>query len=435
MARGWVLPVVAALAALWAPLADAQSLAAPSKAADLDAFAQGGAFARDRNIAVQDRLHPEWEARGLRLGGLTAYPSVSLDAGGTDNLYATPTGARSDDVGHLKPALLLWSERPDRRIAAYAVVDRSAFARHGGEATTDYALGLAAAGEASRALALEAAAGFSRETEPRTSPDSPPAALTPVRYDLAQARLGLAAEFNRLRLSARLKVQDFAFDDVGSVTGGALAQGYRDRTETDGSLRGEFALRPETSVFLSAGLSDHAYRNASSPLADRSSRGARVEVGTSFDSSRLVRGEVAFGYLRQDYRGPFASVEGPSARARVDAFPTPLTTVSLTAVRAVADSAIPSAGGYLASTVKVEVHHELLRNLLLHASSAYEADGYRGIDRQDRRTALDAGLRYMMNRGVVVTARLERETRRSEGLQKGLAYTEDRAVLGVTLRC
>ena len=372
---------------------------------------------------------------GLRLGGLVAYPSLGLDAGSTDNLYATPTGREADTVFHLWPSLIVQSQRPDRLLSAFATVDTSAYVRHGSEATTDYALGVAAALETPRLLGLEAAAGFARKTEPRTSPDSPPSAASPVQYGLAEGQLGVAAALNRLRLSARVNVADLAFDDVRSTSSALLDQAFRDRTEITTTLRAEYALRPDASLFIAGGGVDRSYRNQASALTDRSSSGSRVEAGASFDSSRLVRGEVAAGYIEQNYRGRYPTVSGASARVRVDAFPTQLTTISLTAARAVEDSVVPDAGGYLASTVKAEVHHELLRNLLLHASGAYEDDAYRGVARDDRRSVFGAGLRYLMNRGVVITAQLEREVRRSDGAQRGLAYAVDRATVGLTVRC
>ena len=432
--RRLIQTALAALVALWVSVLP-MAVAAQAPAADLDSLARRGAFTRDRGMPVQERVHPEWDAPGLRFGELVAYPSIGLEAGSTNNLYATPAHVEGDGVFHLRPAVVVQADRPDRRVSAYALIDATAFAAHGAESTTDYALGAAVVAESPRSFGLEAGADFARKTEPRTSPDSPADARTPVRYDLAQGRLGLAAAFNRLRLSGRLVAADLAFDDVRSTSGVVLPQSFRDRTEVTGTLRGEYAIRPAASVFVAASFVDRSYRNQASALVDRSSSGARLEVGANFDSSRLVRGEVAVGYLQQDYQGRYATVSGASARARIDAFPTQLTTLSLTATRAVEDSVIPAAGGYLASTVKGEVHHELLRNLLLHASASYEEDGYRGVDRQDQRIMLGAGLRYLMNRGVVVTAQLEREVRHSAGLQRGLGYTVDRATVGLTLRC
>ena len=431
MRRGWNVVLLWALAALCVPVL----AAAQTTGDDLDALVRRGVFARDRNGSVQDRAHPEWDARGLHIGGLTAYPSFGFDAGATDNLYATPTRRESDGVVHLRPAMVLQSQGPDRRLSAFATLDATRFAAHPSESTTDYAFGAAAALETPRSPGFEAAAGFARKTEPRTSPDSPPDAATPARYDLTEGRAELVAALNRLRLSGRVAVADLAFSDVRSTAGSTLSQGFRDRTEVTARLRAEYALRPAASIFVAGGFVDRSYRNQASADADRSSSGSRVEVGASFDSSRLVRGEVAAGYLSQDYRGRYASVSGPSARARIEAFPTQLTTVSLTAARAVEEAVVPGAGGYLVSTATAEVHHELLRNLLLHASGGYEADDYRGLQRRDRRTVVGAGLRYLMNRGVVVTAKLEREERRSGGAQRGLGYVVDRATLGFTLRC
>jgi len=434
MRGGKALAVLAMIASLCAPaLARGQSMSDPAGLSEALVMRLAGVTPAPRDTPVQDRGHPEWSARGLPLGRLRAFPALTLGGGFDDNVRARPA-ADGDAFLHIAPSLLLRRDGPGPELTAFAGVDRAQFAQRPAESSTDAGAGLSVT-QASQALAVEIGAGIARLTEPRASPDAPQDALEPVRYRLAQAKLGAAMRSGRLTLSGRLTVQDLSFDDVRTAGGGLARQDFRDRTDVTAGLRTDAALTPGTGAFLAATLLRRVYRSAPAAGPDRSSSGGEVETGVRFDTSRLARGEVAAGYLRQSYGGRYRDVSGPAVRARIDAFPTGLTTISFLAGRAVKETVEPGAGGYLATSAAAELHHELLRNLVLHASASTEHDRYAGIDRTDRRAVFGAGLRYLMNRGVAVSAKLERETRSSSGAQRGWGFTADRGLLAVTLKC
>ena len=64
-------------------LATGGALALPTSGAQ----AQTDYFARDRNVSVKDRPHPEYEALGVRWGSFHAYPKVQADVGYDSNIF------------------------------------------------------------------------------------------------------------------------------------------------------------------------------------------------------------------------------------------------------------------------------------------------------------------------------------------------------------
>jgi hypothetical protein len=430
-----VLRLAAAAAAVLLVL---PSAAFAQAAPDESALAREGLFRRDRNVSVRERPHPEWAPRGVRLdaplGGFILSPSLRLSGQVDDNLYATPGDQTAAVGGQAQATVLLRSDFARHALTAHARADLVGFAGETSEARADYALGVKGRLEASRALGIAAGAEVARESEPRTDPDAPPLAQAPIRYGRASAHLSVARGFNRLRLSAVAETASLRFEDGRTQAGARLDQSVRDRTEIGFSLRAEYAAGPGASLFVTAAQSAHRYRFAAPGEPIRSSHGARVELGSNFDLTRLVRGELALGYVRRDYGGRFPSIGGATARARVAYFPTQLTTFSLETDRRVEPRTFGGAAGALVSTAALRADHELYRNVVLSAAAGYAAESYRGVDRRDTQSSAMLAARYLLNRGLALDAEWRRLSRRSSGRQSGRDFASNRVGLGLTLR-
>jgi hypothetical protein len=84
--------------------------------------------------------------------------------------------------------------------------------------------------------------------------------------------------------------------------------------------------------------------------------------------------------------------------------PTQLTTVTLSAVRDVQDSAVPGAPAYLSTNLRARVDHELLRNVILSGQLGWGRDEYTGISRVDERKSAGLAASYLINRTLGVSA-------------------------------
>lgn len=121
----------------------------------------------------------------------------------------------------------------------------------------------------------------------------------------------------------------------------------------------------------------------------------------------LVRGEIAVGYIHQDFDNPaFPDISGLGARGQLEWFPSQLTTVTLAAGRSVEDTPLTGAGAYVAGSVGLSVDHELLRNVILTGRLTWSQDVYEGVDREDRRVSASLGATYLISRNLGLTATL-----------------------------
>jgi hypothetical protein len=363
-------------------------------------------FARDRNVSVLQRPHEGYEARGLRMGAFLAFPKLSVSAERNDNIYATKTNEIDDTIWRVSPEVAVNSTWSRHAVGAYARAIFNRYQDFDSENTDDYGVGVNGRLDVQRFTNVTGGLDWARLTEPRTSPNSPGRAADPVQYDLTSVRLNGQHTVNRLRLGARYGYQNFEYENSALIGGGVLDQGFRDRSINTVAGRIDYAVSPDTAVFVELTGNKRDYRRPGSLTeVNRDSDGVQTLVGANFELGALTRGEVAIGYIRQSFDDPrLQNVDGFGARTEVEWFPTQLTTVTVRGARTVEDSAVPGSGGYLSSNIDARVDHELMRNVILSARAGYGEDDYKILGRRDERQAAGLSATYLLNRAVGVTA-------------------------------
>jgi hypothetical protein len=398
-------------------------------------------FARDNNVAVRERPRSEYEAIGIHVGGFTLYPTLEGDVTYDDNVFATPTNKTSDTVWQFKPEVVLqsiWSRHFLRFNAGASVND---YSQHSNESTTDWNVGahggLDFAGRSQVTGDLEA----DRLTEPRTdSSAASPGALTPkpVRYDQYLADLGWTKEFNRLKLGVRGDLDSYTYDNQPG-----FEEDLRDRTVSVLTGRADYAVSPATAVFAEVSANNRNFRNDPPPgQVKQDSSGYEVLAGVNFELGHLMRGELGAGYLSQSYKASaLRDVSGLGARAKLEWFPTQLTTVTAHVDRSVQDSGVVAAGGltggYLYTESGLQVDHELLRNVILTGGVSYTNSAYKEISRTDDRWMYNAGATYLLNRHVGLNLNFSTLHQNSFGsaspILLGNKFTDNKATIGIVL--
>lgn len=388
-------------------------------------------FARDRNVSVRERPRPDYEALGVPFGVFSAFPRVEIEADQNDNIFAVATGQDSDLIWRVKPELALESGWSRHSLRAYA---RAAFSRYSDfsdENSEDWGAGAAGRIDITRAANLALGADYARLTEPRTSSSAPAAAAEPVRYDLAQAFAAGTRVSGRMKLGVRADLRAFDYDDAFTAGGVELDQDSRDRTISSLSGRGDYALSPATAVFGQLTANTRDYDDTGAPgVLSRDSDGYEALAGVNFEISAVSRGEIAAGYVSQDFDN-YDSIDGFAARGLLEWFPTQMTTVTLTGARAVEDSGIAFSGGYMSSSAGVRVDHELRRNVILSANATVARDEYEGIDREDERVGVSVSGTWLVNRRAGVTVAASKFEQSSKGADSGADFDVNR--LTVTL--
>ena len=241
----------------------------------------------------------------------------------------------------------------------------------------------------------------------------------------------------RVKLQGAYDFITLAIDPYTTFAGAVVNQSNRNSTTQSGTVRGEVAITPDTSVFLQANFDRLTY---SYPLLvgvpNRASATYRVLGGVSFDIAAKLRGSVGLGYMARGYDDPalYRPISGLTAEMRIDYFLDSLTTVTLTGRRIIEDSPYVNTSGFVNSSVALRVDHELLRNLLLNLQAAYEHDGFNGVRQSVDVFRAAVGARYLMSRTVGLGLQLSHDARAASGTLNLGTYAETRGVVSVVIQ-
>lgn len=406
-------------------------------AIDAPAAAQDGDnFSRDRNQSVRGRAKPEYDARGVRLGGFMAYPELTIAAEYNDNIFATNLNPQEDLVTHVRGRLDItsnWSThelnfRLDSPSRFYSDFDENN--------TTDVIGAVDGRLDVYRDFNLFGGVEYGDMTEPLSSSPTAQPLREPIEYVRASANVGAVKAFNRLRVSGEARYGDYDFEDGFLFDDTPVDQDDRDRSVIEFGVRADYALSPMTALFVAVGANERNYKlDPPDVIVDRDSTGYEVLAGADFDIARLVRGEIGVGYLSQEYDDPsVGDTNGLALRSRIEWFPDELVTVTFGAAREVADAGAFGASSYVSNNATFAIDYEWRRNVVFGMRADYSVDDYNGIDREDRRWDAVATGDYLIDRNAALFFELGHYEQESDGAQFGRDYDIDRVVVGIKLR-
>ena len=393
-------------------------------------------FLRNNNVAVLDRIQPGYEPVPHLIGSFDVLPSVTVAPTYSDNIFANEANKQSDFIVGLVGNLQAQSNWSRNALAVGAQVASQLYTDHSSENTTDFNVNGIGRLDILSQSNITATAGYSKSTYSRTSFNTFGNSSSPIQYDTFNAGLGSTQVLNRLKFQENVSYASTSYDNTTDFSGAPLDLSYLDSDATNLTLRADYAYSPEVALFASGSANDRSYDNKSAiNNLDRSSNGYEFDVGTDFDVTRLVRGQVQVGYLTQSYNSRlFHDVSGAAIHARVEYFPTGLTTVIVTANRTVNDAVDPIAISILQTNASVEVDHELLRNLVLRGRIGYESDTFKGENRTDHRPTATLGANYLFNRHIVASLTYNFLKADSSGTARIQGYTVNLVSLALTYK-
>lgn len=422
--RREILPTGVVLMLFGATDASAQALRSAQDA-------QIDLFVRNRAVAVRDRPQPAYDPLGVRAGGFMVFPKLQSVVVHDDNVFAAEDNRQPATTLRLTPEVVVrshWS-RHALETRARAEIDRNL--NFDSENTTDWSLGGAGRLDIVRGFDITLAAHYAHDHEARTAAGAGPAARRPTAFDLASASLAATRTRGGLRLSTNAVILRYDYRDGLNDVGAVIEQDDRDRTVARLTGRADYALSPATALFFQVARDDRDYRKVTgSP--ERSSSGHEALAGVNFELGALIRGEVAAGYIRQDFPdAAYGDLDGFGGRARLSWFPTQLTTLTAAAGRSVEDTGVIGSAGALRTDLSIGVDHELLRNLILTAETAWSEDDYNGLDRTDTRFAASFSAVYRLDRRYGLTTGLTYLEQSSSGAAAGPTYRSTRLSIAV----
>jgi len=198
----------------------------------------------------------------------------------------------------------------------------------------------------------------------------------------------------------------------------------------------DYALSPSLSMYGQIVLDRNKYDALiANGQANRDSTGYMFVGGVNFDLTGLMRGSVGTGYSRRDYKSElYPDASGLSVQAKVEFFPTPLTTVGFTAQRQIQDAGLGGAGAYLDNRATMRVDHELLENLVITLDGDVARRSYEELDQRTDVISVGAAARFQMTRGLSFGGNIRYGSSTPNGNNLGNAFDEFRAIVSVRIR-
>jgi hypothetical protein len=255
-------------------------------------------------------------------------------------------------------------------------------------------------------------------------------ARLPISTDLGGS-IGLGQSFNRIDVEIKGGIDRTTYQNSVFTDGTILSNDDRNFDQYSGQLRAGYELTPGIRPFveLDADRRHHDLPFDAFGFA-RDSDGAAGKVGSTFELSRILTGQIAFGYLERRYGDPaLPTIQGPTLDASLVWAATALTTFKLNAVTSANESTLAGVSGVFTHELGFEIDHSLRTWLDAAVKFTGDRDAYVGSPRQDDRYVAAFDLTYKLNRELQLKGELRREWLNSN--EPGNDYQAYVAMLGV----
>ena len=398
---------------------------------------------------------------GIRGGSFTFYPAVEL-TGGYDSNPLRRTDGPGAGTYSVAPELVVKSEWQRHQLNAELRGSYTGYSRSFGDSASDPA-GCGCVGVAADTVALtnsgipnslnrpdfnakvtgrldtyqgSHADGEARFIVGTDNPGSPniTAGLTRIPiYTQVGTTLGYTHNINRLDLTLKGGIDRVAYQPSSLTDGTSTTNDDRDFNAYSAAFRAGYQLRPGVEPFAEISADQRVHdqvfdRNG----LQRDSNGVTGRLGTTFELTRQLVGEVSGGYTNRQYKDTsLPTVAGFVADATLVWNASALTTYRLAAKSSTDESILADVSGALRRDFTVGVDQSFRRWLIGSFNAGAGFDHYiaNGPSREDQRFFLSAALVYKMSRELQLKGEVRHEWLTSTAA--GVNYNADIFLIGV----
>ena len=372
---------------------------------------------------------------GIGVGSLRLVPYIEADGGYDSNPNRASTGVQGSSMLRTELGGTLKSDWSVHQLTGDW---KFGYSKYSGDPTADRP-----DGQGKLDLRLDATRDTALDLELRGNLDSQRPGSTEFTATNVRGRplittvgtsFGVTEKFNRLELGLHGSLDRTEYEDATLTDGTTLPLSVDNYSAYGLQARIAYEMTPGIKPFVEVSADqrrrDHPV-DSSGFLRDSSGIGAKL--GSSFELTRLLTGELAVGYAQRSYadtRVPLLS--GATVDAALIWTATPLTTVTLKAATSLNETTVPFAAGAVTHTFSTEVSHALLRNLTIGATGSLGINDYQGVSLHE--VTLSGGLKadYNLTRSLVVRGSFTHERLQSSAI--GSDYTANVFMLGLRLQ-
>lgn len=364
-------------------------------------------YSRNKYEAVKDRQQPAFDPEPIRLGTFLVNATGLVGVTSNSNVYAQDNNEESDIIVRIGGEVVGRTNWAVHEIGFDVSAYQNEYMDLSDESAPTLHAGLRGRVDVTRDFSFGGRVFADKAVEQRYEPAGLGGLEEPIDYTIVGGEVSADYTNDRIRWNNAVGVTSYDYEDGRIIGSGAEAdQDFRDRDNTYARTRLSYAISPDLAVYGQGTVHDESY--GSTQLVGglprkRDSEGYTVAAGVDFELQSLIRGDVAVGYLSEDKKDDyFADVDGLSLDARIQWFPSRLTTFTFLGSRRVADTGVFESPSALATTYRAEVDHELRRNLILSAHAGFTDYDYQEIDRADEMSNIGVAAKYKMNKRVHV---------------------------------
>jgi hypothetical protein len=322
------------------------------------------------NESVVARPLTEYDTPGIRAGAFTIRPEVSESFGFDSNPVGLQGGSSSPTLD-TTASLGIASDWSRDSLGVALTVDDQRYLSTSQQDQTDWTASVFGSYD----LGDDKLSGSYSHLSLNENATQIGAVLTaePIAYNVDNLRISYdSTNHGRFDLEPFATVTNYDFSN--QIVQG-VPENFRNRAILQGGMNTRYELGSLRNLVLVVQGTHISYENGFAGIANRDSNGAAVLFGIDYSAAGVFRYQALVGYqIRQYESTAYNNLDEPIFEAAVTWTPTLLTTVTLSALRDIEDAADDTLAGYTYTTGRLDVYHELRRNIVLNAHVAIARD-------------------------------------------------------------
>ena len=222
---------------------------------------------------------------------------------------------------------------------------------------------------------------------------------------------GLDQTFNRLDVSAGATIDRTTYQQSKLTDGTFSSNDDRNFNQYGGVGRISYEVTPGIKPFAEIEGDTRVHDQA----ADRNgylrdSNGGYARVGTSFEFTRILIGEISIGYAARNYVDPrLSQLSGFLTAGSLIWNASGLTTVRFNSDTQIQETTLVASPGILVRTYAVEVDHDFRRWLTGIGKFTFGSYDYQENVRKDKTYSIEGDLIYKLNRNLWIKGTLRHD--------------------------
>jgi hypothetical protein len=244
---------------------------------------------------------PRGDELGISVGAFTLFPSVDLNLGYDDNVFATTTAPVGSAVAVVRPSLELRSEWLNHSLRLLATGGFGYYASAPTQNFQNYLIQADGRLDIRTDVWATGMIAFRRSTEALGTPNVS-FAQQPTVVDSVPIEVSLYQRFNRVFYQLSASATKYWYYDYSTISSLGLPAASRDRTEYEEKIRIGYEVSDNLSLFISPSMNQRLYVDTVNEAGQqRDSTGWNIGVGASVALGVKSSLEGSVGLTSQTY--------------------------------------------------------------------------------------------------------------------------------------